>query len=88
MCLRTSSRWTRTDGAPLDATDVTCTPMQQRQQMDSPRTKQLHLRVCGDELRLVHATAARSGRSASELVRDLVVAEAARLERLETRAKR
>jgi hypothetical protein len=52
------------------------------------RTEQLHLRVHDHELALVHAVAERSGKSASELVRDLVRKEQERLERREARASK
>ena len=46
-----------------------------------------NIRVTADERELLRQTAARSGQDVSSLVRALAEAEAARLERLEARAK-
>jgi len=48
-------------------------------------TSQLHLRVRPDELATIQQTARRSGRSVSDLVRDLAEAERVRLDRIEAR---
>ena len=51
------------------------------------RPLQTNIRVTADERELLRQTAARSGQDVSSLVRALAEAEAARLERLEARAK-